>query len=46
MAEDIGDTIGSNDTGVANTAYGLSGRIKELIEQRPYRRPGNDQTTS
>jgi hypothetical protein len=38
MAEDIGDTIGSNDTAIANTAYSLSSRIKELIEQKPYRR--------
>lgn len=38
MAEDIGDTIGANDAAVANTAYGLASRIKQLIEERPWNR--------
>lgn len=36
MAEDIGDTIGANDTGIANTAYSLSARIKEAISEHPW----------
>ena len=36
-AEDIGDGIGSNDTGVANTAYQLSARIKEAMAEHPWR---------
>ena len=32
MAEEIGDVIGSNDVGIANTAYQLSERIRALIE--------------
>lgn len=38
MAEDIGDTIGSNDTGIANTAYALSARIKAAMVEHPWRR--------
>lgn len=38
MAEDIGDTIGSNDPGLANRAYDLASRIKakhrETLEER------------
>jgi hypothetical protein len=36
MAEDIGDRIGSNDTGLANRAYALSGAIKDAIPNHPY----------
>jgi hypothetical protein len=36
QAENIGDTIGGNDPGLANQAYALSARIKSLIEERPY----------
>lgn len=38
MAEDIGDRIGSNDCGLANRAYALSGAIKDAIPAHPYRR--------
>lgn len=38
MAEEIGDVIGSNDTGLANQAYALSGGIRELMKERPWRR--------
>jgi hypothetical protein len=41
MAEDIGDSIGGSDPGVANQAYALSGEIKRLIAERPWRRPGS-----
>ena len=34
MAEDIGDTIGSNDPGLANRAYDLAGRINALVRDR------------
>lgn len=37
MAEDIGDTIGSNDAGTANQAYALAGRIRELMSEHPWR---------
>jgi hypothetical protein len=37
QAENIGDTIGANDTAVANMAYGLAGRIRRLIEEHPWR---------
>lgn len=39
QAEGIGDTIGSNDTGTANQAYALAGRIRELIKEHPWRNP-------
>lgn len=31
--------IGSNDTGIANTAYQLGARIKQLREATPWRKP-------
>lgn len=37
MAEDIGDTIGANDPGLANTAYRLSSDIKALMREHPWR---------
>lgn len=38
MAEDIGDGIGSNDPGLANRAYALSGAINEAIRERQEQR--------
>jgi hypothetical protein len=37
QAENIGDTIGSNDPGVANRAYFLAGEIRRLMDERPWR---------
>lgn len=37
MAEEIGDTIGANDTGLSNTAYSLAARIRLLIIDHPWR---------
>ena len=34
MAEDIGDTIGSNDPGLANRAYDLASRISAVVRDR------------
>lgn len=38
MAEDIGDTIGGNDTGIANQAYSLAGQIRALIAEHQGRK--------
>ena len=38
MANDIGDTIGGNDPGLANAAYQLEARIVAAIPEHPYRR--------
>lgn len=35
-AEDIGDTIGSNEPGIANRAYQLGALIREAIPAHPY----------
>lgn len=37
MAEDIGDTIGANDPGLANRAYRLAGDIAAYIVEHPWR---------
>lgn len=37
-ADSIGDTIGSNDVGIANRAYSLGGAIRQAIPNHPYRR--------
>lgn len=37
MAESIGDTIGSNEPGIANRAYFLAGAIREAMPDHPYR---------
>jgi hypothetical protein len=37
MAEDIGDRIGANDTGISNRAYYLSSAIRQAILAHPYR---------
>lgn len=37
MAEDIGDTIGANDPGIANHAYSLAAQIKKLMWDQPWR---------
>lgn len=42
MAEEIGDTIGSNDTGIANQAYSLVGQIKEAMKEQPWRGSGSE----
>lgn len=34
QAESIGDRIGSNDTGLANRAYALSGDIRAAIDKK------------
>jgi hypothetical protein len=36
MANDIGDTIGGNDPGVANQAYALVGEIRRLMIEHPW----------
>jgi hypothetical protein len=36
-AEDIGDSIGSNDPSIANWAYGLGGAIRAAMPDHPYR---------
>lgn len=36
-AADIGDTIGSNDPGIANKAYALAAQIRGLMIEHPYR---------
>lgn len=38
MAEDIGDTIGGNDPGLANQAYSLASRIQEAMKEHPWQR--------
>jgi len=37
MAEDIGDSIGGTDPGLANRAYALSGLIRERMADHPFR---------
>lgn len=37
MAEEIGDSIGGNDPGVANRGYQLGGEIRRLMAERPWR---------
>jgi len=39
-AEDIGDRIGANDPAVANQAYALSGAIRRIIDEHPWRGRG------
>lgn len=36
MAEDIGDTIGANEAGLANRAYALAGAIKDAMPDHPF----------
>jgi hypothetical protein len=45
MAESIGDTIGGNDTGIANRAYSLAGAIRDAMPDHPYRTPQRDPST-
>lgn len=37
QAENIGDTIGGNDPGLANRAYDLSVRIRAAMVDHPFR---------